>query len=148
MRAPRILQLGMLMLFLSVAARAQTSGGAGSIDGWISDSFGAPLPGVTVLAASASLPGRWSALTNKDGTYRLAALPPGRYVLRVSRPGFASVEKPVTVAAAGTSSVQLILQLAVREKVLVSGDTPFVDTTSTTAERNYGNALIIHLAVD
>ena len=35
-----------------------------------------------------------------------------------------------------------------REKVLVSGDAPFVDTTSTTTARGYGTALIIHLPVD
>ncbi len=136
------------MAFLCVAARAQTSERAGTIDGWISDSFGAPLPGVSVDASCASAAAHRSAVTVKDGTYRLSSLPPGRCVIRISRPGFASVEKAVTVVADEVSTIPLILQLAVREKVLVSGDTPFVDTTSTTAARGYGNALIIHLPVD
>src|SRR5262249_25044686 len=87
-------------------------------------------------------------MTAKDGTYRLPALPPGRYVVRASLPGFASVEKAVTVGVDATSTVKMILQLAIRESVLVSGETPFVDTTSTTTGSSYGSTVIIHLPVD
>ena len=68
--------------------------------------------------------------------------------MRISRPGFASVEKPVAVAADEISTVPLILQLAFREKVLISGEAPFVDTTTTTAARTYDSNVIIHLPVD
>ena len=62
--------------------------------------------------------------------------------LRVSR-------SPSPSPSDATSTVQAILQLAVRERVLVSGDTPFVDaTTTTTAARSYGGNVILHLPVD
>ena len=124
---------------------AQTTGG---IAGWISDSLGAPLPGVTVGVVGANLQGTRVGLTAKDGTYRLPALPPGRYVVRASLPGFASVEKTVAVGVDATSTVKMILQIAVRESVFVSGETPFVDTTSTTAASGYGGNVVIHLPVD
>src|SRR5678815_3908080 len=95
---------------------AQTTGG---IVGWISDSSGAPLQGVTLEAMGAALQGRRSAVSAKDGGYRLQALPPGRYVVRASLPGFASVEKTVAVAVDGNSTVKIILQLALRESVFV-----------------------------
>ena len=100
------------------------------ISGWISDSLGAPLPGVTVGAVGVNLQGQRVVMTAKDGTYRLPALPPGRYVVRASLPGFASVEKTVAVGVDSTSTVKMILQIAVRENVFVSAETPFVDTTS------------------
>ena len=58
---------------------AQTTG---SIGGWINDSSGAALSGVVIDVASPSLQGHRSTVTAKDGTYRLPALPPGRYTLR------------------------------------------------------------------
>jgi len=149
MRATAASRFASLALAMTLSGAA--AGGAsnvGSIEGWVSDSFGAPLPAVAVEATCASPPARQSAVTAKDGTYRLTALPPGRYVLRISRPGFARVEKPITVAAEEVSTVPLILQLAVRERVLVSGDAPFVDTTTTTAARSYGSGVIIHLPLD
>ncbi len=38
--------------------------------------------------------------TNPDGTFRIAHLSPGSYVLRVFAPGRAPLERPLTVAAA------------------------------------------------
>ena len=142
---------GRLLLGLAAAFACAVDGAAqstGSVAGWIADSFGAPLSGVTVEARSSMLAERRSAVTAKNGTYHLSSLPPGRYVLRATRPGFASVEKQVTVASGEASNVQVILQLAVREKVLVSGDAPFVDTTTTTAARSYGANVLIHLPLD
>jgi Carboxypeptidase regulatory-like domain/TonB-dependent Receptor Plug Domain len=125
---------------------AQTTGG---IAGWISDSLGAPLPGVTVGAVGVNLQGRRVVMTAKDGTYRLPALPPGQYTIRGSLPGFASLEKTVNVSVGATATVRLILQLELRESVVVSGDVPFVDTTTTTAARSYDSSgVIIHLPVD
>ena len=124
---------------------AQTTGG---IAGWISDSLGAPLPGVTVGVVGANLQGTRVGVTAKDGTYRLPALPPGRYVVRASLPGFATVEKAVTVGVDATSTVKMILEVALRESVFVSAETPFVDTTSTTAASGYGSTVIIHLPLD
>ena len=139
------LSIAVLLLLICGSARAQTAGG---IAGWISDSFGAPLPGVTVAVVGSNLQGRRAAVTAKDGTYRLPALPPGRYVVRASLPGFASVEKTVAVGVDATSTVRMILQLAQRESVLVSGETQFIDTTNTTAASAYAGNVIVHLPVD
>jgi hypothetical protein len=126
-------------------ALAQTTG---SIGGWINDASGAALSGVAIEVSSPSLQGRRSTVTAKDGTYRLPALPPGRYTLRTSLSGFASVERSVTVTADSTSTARLILQLALRETVVVSGETPFIDTTSTTGGTSYDQQLLVHLPVD
>jgi iron complex outermembrane recepter protein len=49
-----------------------------SIGGRIVDEQGIALPGVTVTAQSADVPGSKTAVSDADGNYRLTALPPGR----------------------------------------------------------------------
>ena len=77
----RVLVLVTASWICVATAHAQTTG---TIGGWIVDSSGAALAGVTVEASGASLQGRRSSVTQRDGTYRLPALPPGRYTLRAS----------------------------------------------------------------
>jgi hypothetical protein len=130
---------------------AQTTGG---ISGWISDSTGAPLPGVTAEITSPSLQGRRSATAGRDGTFRFVALPPGSYKLTASLPGFATVEKTVAVELDATASVRMILQLSLKENVIVTAAeakasaTPSIDTTSTTEGTTYRCGVIVHLPVD
>ena len=141
----RVLVLFTASWICVATAHAQTTG---TIGGWIVDSSGAALAGVTVEASGASLQGRRSSVTQRDGTYRLPALPPGRYTLRASLPGFADIERSVTVTAGATSVSRMILQLALNEKVAVSAESPFIDTTSTTGGTSYDHRLLIHLPVD
>ncbi|HEY3123270.1 MAG TPA: carboxypeptidase regulatory-like domain-containing protein, partial [Thermoanaerobaculia bacterium] len=133
------------LVALASSTRAQTTG---SIAGWIADSSGSRLPGVTVEASSPRLQGIRVAVTGSDGSYRLPALPPGLYTVRASLPGFAGIEKAATVTLDTTSTVNMTLRLSLKEEVLVSGETSLVDTTSTTTGTNYSNKVIGHLPVD
>jgi hypothetical protein len=123
---------------------AQTTGG---IAGRIVDASGAPLPGVTVEASGESLQGQRTVLTDRDGNYRLAALPPGLYRLQASLASFASVEKTVAVTLDATSTVRMTLQLSHAEEVLVSGEAPLLDASSTTTGTTYTSSAITHLPV-
>jgi hypothetical protein len=133
-----------LCLFTSRAARGQTTG---SIEGRITDSSGSPLPGATVQATSPSLQGIRTAVTGRDGAYRIPAVPPGNYRLEARLDGFRSAEINATVSLDATATGDLTLQLAAREQVVVSGDAPLVDTTSTTAGTNYTSRVIARLPV-
>src|SRR5947208_17097349 len=79
---------------LASSTRAQTTG---SIVGWIADSSGSRLPGVTVEAASPQLQGIRVTVTGSDGGYRRAALPPGPYPVRAKLPGFSGIVTPAKV---------------------------------------------------
>src|SRR4026207_1986850 len=67
-------------------ASAQEQGGA--IQGVAKDSSGAVLPGVTIEARSPSVVGVNTAVTAAAGSYRFPALPPGRYSVTATLPGF------------------------------------------------------------
>jgi hypothetical protein len=61
-------------------AAAQTTNGV--ISGIVSDAQGGVLPGVTVTGRNIETGITRTVVTESDGRYRLAALPPGRYEVR------------------------------------------------------------------
>ena len=125
-------------------AFAQTTG---KIEGRVTDQTGVALPNVAVEALGAGDQALRSTVTGKDGAYRLLALPPGFYRIRASAPSFRPAEKAATVSLDATATVDLALQIAAAEVVLVSGETPQVDTTSTTTGTNYTQKVIEKLPV-
>jgi hypothetical protein len=59
---------------------AQTAGATtGAIEGTVTDTSGAVLPGVTVTAAGDALMALRTTVSATDGTYRMSGLPPGIY---------------------------------------------------------------------
>ena len=86
-----------LALTLPVAAQEQRA----SIEGTITDSSGAALPGATVEAKGES---GGSATTVSDGTgaFRLQALPPGRYEVSATLSGFTASVVNVASRSAST----------------------------------------------
>ena len=110
-------------------AYAQTTG---AIEGVVTDSNGAPLPGASVTITSPALQGTRMAVTDAAGRYRFPALPPGAYNLSVSLSGFTKAQKtnqPLSLGA--TTSIPIVLSVSVKEEVVVTAEAPVVDTTKT-----------------
>ena len=128
-----------LVLTFILFAGFTFAGTTGSIVGKVTDSTGAPLPGVTVVATSPSLQGQKTTTTNADGKYRLVLLPPGVYTLKFSLAGFqATVKKNVKVNLDVTSTVNAVLkEEGVSEQIEVVAEKPLIDVTTTTAGANY-----------
>jgi carboxypeptidase family protein/TonB-dependent receptor-like protein len=135
----------LLVVCAASAVRAQTTG---NIEGKVTDSSGSPLPGVTVEATSPNLQGARTSVTQPDGSFRFPAVAPGSYVLKAHLEGFPPVEKAATVSLDATATVDMVLQLAATEQVVVSGQAPLIDTTSTTTGTNYTSSVIAKLPVD
>src|SRR5688500_5790212 len=105
----------------------------GTIQGRVSDSSGGVLPGVTVTAASASMIGTQTQVTNENGSYRFPAVPPGVYTLSFELPGFTGVKRDgISISLGFTANVNVELTLAsLQETVTVTGDSPVIATTET-----------------
>jgi hypothetical protein len=74
-------------LFLLGTARLRADV-TGSILGYIHDSTGAVIPHVPVVLTDVGTNVKHEAVTNTDGQYNFVALPPGRYKITTSVPGF------------------------------------------------------------
>ena len=129
------------LLLASVSAFAQGGGASttGSINGKVEDSSAAVLPGVTVTAASASLMGVQTAVTDTGGNFRFPALPPGTYVVTFELPGFNTLKREnISIAMGFTATLNVQLQVAsVQETVTVTGDSPVIDTSATRVQQNF-----------
>jgi hypothetical protein len=111
----------------------------GDITGKVTDNTGAVLPGVTVTLTGAALQRPLSANTSETGTYHFPRLPIGTYEVRFDVPGFrAVVREGVRVTLGFTAQVDQQLELSsVQETVTVSGESPAVDTRSTSARTTF-----------
>src|SRR4051794_30328301 len=63
-------------------------GGAGAIQGVVSDPSGAVVPGVAVTATNEATQVKVSRQTTANGYYVLSPLPAGAYTVSVAAPGF------------------------------------------------------------
>ena len=105
----------------------------GSIRGVVKDTQGAVLPGATVTAASPTVTGIRTTVSDSQGDYRLIDLPPGEYTLTGELQGFSKMSRTGVVVRAGLNvSIDLSLQVGnLAETIMVSGDTPMLETQKT-----------------
>jgi hypothetical protein len=127
----RVSIAALLLAAIAAAApvAAQTTNGV--ISGIISDAQGGVLPGVTVTARNAETGLSRTVVTESDGRFRLAALPPGRYELKAELAGFGSVDVPPMTLTTGTEiSRNITMQVqGLNESVTVTGEAPIVEVT-------------------
>ena len=123
-----------------VLAGGQTVGATtGSINGKVSDTSSAVLPGATVTIMSSTLQGLRTDVTDAEGGYRFAAVPPGDYRITYELPGFATlVREGVRVGLGFTATINAEMKVGtLQETVTVSGASPVVDITSTKTATNF-----------
>jgi hypothetical protein len=133
--------LACLVLGHGVALAQQTA----SIAGVVRDGTGAVLPGVTVEAASSALIEKVrAAVTDGQGQYKIIDLNPGTYTVTFTLTGFNTLRRDgVVLTADFTASVNGDLKLgAVAETIVVTADSPLVDTQSVTQRKSLPSDLI------
>ncbi|MBC8646965.1 MAG: carboxypeptidase regulatory-like domain-containing protein, partial [Thermoanaerobaculia bacterium] len=128
------LLLSVGLLLIAPLVFAQTTG---EILGTVADTQGGALPGVTVEATSPNLQGTRTTVTGANGNYRMPTLSPGTYRVRAVLSGFSTAEKTAIVSLDASATVNFTMQITQREEVVVSGEAPVVDTSSTTIGSNY-----------
>jgi hypothetical protein len=142
----------MTWFYFCVALLALASPGAaqefrGRINGTVTDNTGAVLPGVTVTATSPALIQPQVQVTGEQGDYRFLALPPGVYEVSFELPGFQSVKREgIRVVINQTLTVDQQLNVAtLQETVTVTGESPIVDTSTTTMGTNFTKELLTEI---
>ncbi|MGH9387393.1 MAG: carboxypeptidase regulatory-like domain-containing protein [Vicinamibacterales bacterium] len=119
----------------------------GRINGTVADNTGAVLPGATVTTSSPALMQPHVQVTGADGSYRFLALPPGVYDLMFELAGFQGVKREgIRVVINQTLTVDQQLQVAtLQETVTVTGESPIVDTSTTTMGTNFTKELLTEI---
>ena len=107
---------------------------AGRILGTIRDSQGAVVPNASVSAKNLETGAERTTLSDASGIFNITSVPAGSYELTVSAPGFQKeVRSGVTLTVGAALRVDFTLNVGVvQEQVVVTGEAPQVDTTTST----------------
>ena len=122
----------MFIMLVAVPVAMHAQAYYGTIVGNVTDSTGAAVVGAKVTAVAAATNASFSATTSGTGSYTLAQLPLGTYVVKIAAPNFKeSISTGVVVHVSTDTSVNAVLQPgAVTENVSVQADAVQVETTS------------------
>jgi outer membrane receptor for ferrienterochelin and colicin len=134
--------LALAYLFASAhAVLGQTTPGqtTGTLIGRVIDESGGVLPGTTIEVKSSALQGTQSTITGRDGSYRIPLLPPGSYSVTAKLAGFQNSEQTVVVQLDRTATADFRLRAMLKQEIVVTGEVPVVDTTSTTSGSNFND---------
>jgi hypothetical protein len=134
--------LSVLLLVLSIAPESILAQGPdGTLQGQVTDTSGAVVPGAVVQVTNPSGSAR-TASTNVTGTYSFTGLPSGRYTVSATHTGFAPYSsEAVEIAPGRTVRLPIRLELATaKQEVTVQGETG--PTVSTEAANNAGAVVL------
>ncbi len=119
----------------------------GEIRGKVTEEKGEVLPGVAVTAKSPNLQGLRTAVSDRNGNFRLPLLPVGTYSLMFELPGFEKLTMTGSEVRLGlTSDLSIVLKpTAVREEVTVIAPNPPIDKTKadTSYRLNSGDLALV-----
>ncbi|MGH9783019.1 MAG: carboxypeptidase-like regulatory domain-containing protein, partial [Terriglobia bacterium] len=134
-RAIRLL-LQRVFCVLAIAALSSASlygqGVSAAIQGTITDSTGAVIPGAMIAVTNLETGLQRSVSSNNSGLYVLPNLPPGRYRVQVSQAGFqTSIREDIMLVVGQQQVLNTSLQVGeVTQQVTVTEEAPLVDTTT------------------
>jgi outer membrane receptor protein involved in Fe transport len=130
-------------LLLLVAAGAFAQGTTGALTGTVTQA-GSNLPGVTVTVSSPAMQGMRSTVTNENGDYNFASIPPGAYKVTFSLSGLTDVIKNTQVKLVETQRLDADMKMAVTEAITVTANQSTVMETPQ-VQSNYQQAAINRL---
>ena len=117
---------------LSVAALAQSVGG--TISGKVTDESGGVLPGVEISFTNLDRGTTRTTVSDDEGRYTAPELPLGNHEIAAALTGFqTAVRTGVSLTVGRHAVVDLVLTIgAIQERVVVTGEAPAVETTTST----------------
>jgi hypothetical protein len=134
----------LLTIFLAPSAiRAQVQSINGAIQGDVTDSAGALIPGATIEADETDTATVHNAVTDSAGHFDFPSLPTGHYVIKITKPGFATVlQQNITLTVGRTVSLKPALTLASAAETIVVNSSPLIDELSVSSTTTLNEATI------
>ncbi|MSO20765.1 MAG: TonB-dependent receptor [Acidobacteria bacterium] len=127
------------MMFIAFAAGTllHGQGSSATILGVVQDQSSAVLPGANITITNVETGTVRSSVTGARGEYRVAALQPGAYEIKVELTGFQSeVRKGVTLSVGQEANLAFTMAVGnVAESVTITADAPLIETTNAVVSR-------------
>jgi len=138
----RLLSLaGIVLMVAPVIMMAQTTG---TLRGFVTDTNGEALPGVTIDIESDAMMTPRSTVTDARGSYRFLYLPPGKYTVCARLTGFETCwTRGVSVQVESTATADIRMTMGALEQTIeVTAAAPVIDTESASKSYNLNIEMI------
>jgi hypothetical protein len=123
----------LVFALLMASARISAAQSTATLQGAVTDTQGAVMPGVSIIARNTATGVERSVVTSSAGEYVAAALRPGHYEVVAHLEGFQDQKRDVDLGVAQTIVVNLRLGVAaLAENVTVIGASPIIETGTIT----------------
>ena len=134
-------------VFGSLVFASAALGQVATLTGRITDPSGAVIPQAAVTARSIDTGVATTTETTGEGYYSLSALPPGRYEVTISKPGFVPVRQTgLDLAVQQIARLDVTLKVgAISETVEVQAQAPLLESESATVGMVIGNRQVTEL---
>jgi hypothetical protein len=144
-RLPRSVMRVLIATFACGALLAQTP--TGTILGIVNDSSGAIVPGATVTVTQITTSTQRTTNSNDLGYYQIPLLPPGKYSIVAEHTGFKRFERSnLTLDTDQKLEIPVMLTPGdVQETVEVKGETPLLESTSSSVGQVIDNRRVVDL---
>src|SRR5687767_12683800 len=127
----RLVLYSFLLFVFCISSFGQDST-SGTIKGTVSDEQGAVVPGATVEARNVETNFTRSFTTDSEGRFTLLSMPPGRYVVSVTKTGFTKLnQENIELTVGRLLSLDMTLRVSGVSGEVTVTDTPTIDTAKT-----------------
>ena len=118
-------------IYFSISEKSLAQSTLVVIEGIITDSENAPLPGTVVNVKNIDTGYEYNTLTRSDGTYIISGIEPGKYEIEVNLPGFSrQIRRGMTFSVGAKMQINFTLVPAqVEEEIIVTAEAPLVEVT-------------------
>ncbi len=122
-----------LVLALTSATPLFAQVGAAQLNGTVQDASGGRVAKASVTLKNSETNLTYSSVSNENGLYVLANVPPGRYELTTEAKGFSkSTQTGIVLTVGQTATIDVTLKVAARgEQVVVTTEAPVIEPTKT-----------------
>ena len=118
-------------LRLSILHNRSSAGDLSEVAGSVTDPSGAAIPKANVTLRQIAGTSSGNTKTDERGQFNLSALPPGRYELQITAPGFRTASGQIELQAQDRAVVAPVLSVgSVAETVEVTAATPAIQTST------------------
>src|SRR5687767_5269290 len=144
-RGPQVLAVVLLALAAVSSALAQIT--SGKITGLVTDSSGLAVAHAQIEARDLGSNRTLKTASSPTGSYTIAGLSPGLYMVRASLAGFKILQvDQVEVRVAQTTTQNVVLEVGqVTESVSVTGEAPLINPSSAAVTTTIQNKLLMDL---
>ncbi len=139
----RCLSAAVVFLLIAIAVRSFPQNANTSLRGVVQDPTGAVVPGAKIILTDPANGSSFATTSNGSGEYVLAQIPPTKYTITVSAPGFGNQTKTAELLVNQPATIDFTVSIqASSEVVNVSAEAQTLNTTDASLGNSMNNSLI------